>query len=238
MADKRLIMPTTIAQVIVKYLQDGQPMENVMYCQKLHQDIALTGFAPADFDGGAADHVNDQVTAWLTTFWAGFAPTNCECVGTEIVWNTAVGTGPLEGRSYTGSPYPIVGTNDTGPLPNNVTIAVSLRTKLLGRSFHGRVYMVGIGKGQVDDSTPNQIKPAEVSDIVDGWESFRTSLSATTGVDPVLDKFPLGVASFRHDKADRTEAVFTEGDHFTLSDTYLDSQRRRLPAHNRHGRHH
>lgn len=233
MPDKRLAMPKSVGQVSMHFQLDGQPCENVFYVQKNHRDTGLSDWVPADFDSGMADTVNGLVSDWLTGSWAPNANHDAACMGVDIVWNTAVGTGPLEGRTYTGSPYPISGTLTGEAFPNGVTVAISFRTALLGRSFHGRLYYVGVSREQVDATAPNVLKPDAGVSLQAAYEGLRTSLAASIGVGP-MDKSPMGVTSFVHAGALRSPAVFNEITTVTLTDLYLDSQRRRLPGHNRH----
>jgi len=236
MSDKRLRMPVECAQVVIKYLMDGQPCENVFYVQKLHQDTEFGDPAPAAFDDGAAAVVADRVEQWLNPHWAAFAHSLASAVETNIIWNTVAGIGPLEGRVFTYGAGPIVGTNSGDALPNNCTIAVELRTGLLGRSFHGRMYVVGLNDGHLDVDAPNRLKLTSVSDIIALFGNLSDSLNNHTGEIGVFpqDRFPMGVMSFVHDGSDRAEALFTLETQMTLSDPFLDSMRRRLPAHNRH----
>lgn len=234
MADKRLKMPTEVAQVIVRYTADNQPMENVFYVKKQHSIDGGTTWADAPFNSGAADAVASDVADWLTGSWGPFAASDTSATQTEIVWCTAPG-GPLAGNVYSGSPYPIAGGLTGGNLPNSVTVAVGIRTRLLGRSFHGRLYVCGIGKDHVDDVTPNALNSAGATGVIGVFTDLLTALAADHGVALLLDRFPLGVASFITGGTDRTAALFTEADHVALSDNYLDNQRRRLPGHNRHG---
>lgn len=233
MADKRLQMPNSCAQVAIKYLLDGQPCENVLYVEHLHQTVLDVSVAAA-FDGGAADVVGTRVKDWLTDHWAGFAHTLAEATEVDVVWNTVTGVGPLAGKVYQDSDFPIVGTNSGEPLPNNCTIAVELRTGLLGRSYHGRQYAVGLNDGHIDADSPNRLKAASLTDIPAIWEELRTSLANWTGIIAPRDGFPMQVMSFVHNGGVRTPATIQAVDACTLSDPFLDSARRRLPGHNRH----
>lgn len=237
MADKRLQMPQSCAQVLIKYLLDGQPCENVLYVEHRHQSVIDVTVA-ADFDGGAADVVGARIKTWLTDHWQGFAHGLAEATEVDVIWNTVTGAGPLAGRVYQDSDYPIVGSNIGEPLPNNCTIAVELRTDLLGRSFHGRQYVVGLNDGHIDADAPNKLKAASLTDVPGIWESLRTDLANWTGIIAPRDAFPLQVMSFVHNGVARTPATIEEVKSCTISDPFLDSMRRRLPGHNRHGRRH
>lgn len=235
MADRRLVLPTSGAQVTLKFLQDGQPMENVMYVKHQHSPDSGVTWSDADFDGGAADTVNTDLATWYSAQMAPFVAENITATGADVVWNTSVGAGPLEGRTYSGSPWPIAPAGGNPALPNSCTIAVSLRTAILGRSFHGRVFLCGLGRNSVDPTAPNSVQPSDATQIITAFTDLVNAWKANHGAGLILDRFPMQVASFRHAGADRSPAMLTDVDHVTLSDLSIDNQRRRLPFHNRHG---
>lgn len=242
MADKRLKLPTSVAQLVIKYLLDGQPVENVLYCQKQHQDTSLSDQVSAAFDTGAADVVADRVKSWLTDHWAGLAGDHAIATELDVIWNTVEGVGPLRGNVYSSGGWPIPGTNGGTSMPNNVTVAVEMRTSLLGRSFHGRTYFVGMNSGLYDSATPNQLKAASLIDLPAVYELLRNAMADTTElITYPRDYFPLGVVSYVGGEGSTTlspiirdPALFTKATAFVLADPFLDSQRRRLPGHNRH----
>jgi hypothetical protein len=234
LSDKRLRMPVSCAQVAVLYQLDGQPCENVFYVQHEHQVDLITGFNPAAVDSGFADATEATIRAWLIADWQPNAGTDAAVTGVNIVWNTVAGVGPLEGKAYSGAPYPLTGTMVGDNFPNSVTLAISIKTAFLGRSFHGRLYFVGLNRGHVDVAAPNVVKPAASISIQAAYEGLRTTLEASYGGPPIEDKAPMGVMSFRHANADRVTGLFTPATRLALTDNFLDVQRRRLPGHNRH----
>lgn len=237
MSDKRLKMPTEAAQVVIKYLLDGQPCENVLYVTKYHTDAGPLidgGGSRVAFDAGAADDVATNVKTWLQDHWAGLAGTQAQATEVDVIWNTVALTGPLQGNVYQDSDYPIPGTNTGDPVPNNVTVAVEMRTHLLGRSFHGRVYLVGMNTGLLDASTPNVLKTASLADVPAVFNELWSGLNGWHSITAPADRYRLGVMSYVHNGAVRSPAIITDVSGFALSDPYLDSMRRRLPGHNRH----
>lgn len=246
MADKRFQMPLSCAQVVIKYDMDGQPVENVMYVEHKHRDTELSGLTGANFNADNADWVGSVVKTWLAGTWAGIAHDKVSATEIDVIWNTAVGTGPLEGRVYQDSDFPIVGSNGGSPLPNNVTVAIEFKTNNLGRSFHGRQYVVGLCSGQYDPATPNVLKTTSLTDLPAAYNLLRTTLAdfefKTLDVpDALNDTFPLMVMSYVGGEGSttsspilRSPALNTEVTNCVLSDPYLDSMRRRLPGHNRH----
>lgn len=241
MADKRLNLPTAAAQILIKYLLDDQPCESVMYCEHEHRATLLDGYASAPFNASNADVVATRVKAWLTDHWADTSHTKAEATEVEVIWNTGVGTGPLGGKVYQDSDYPIVGTQTEAALPNNATIAVKWSTGLIGRAFHGRTYHVGLTTNQVSVDHPNVLTDEARSGLIAAYDALRVGMAAAEFVtldidDPVNDRFPLQVVSFVDAGSPRVPAVTTVVTSAALTDSFLDSMRRRLPAHNRHGR--
>lgn len=111
-------------------------------------------------------------------------------------------------------------------MPNNVSMTVSFRTGLRGRSFRGRNYVTGL---TIDQVTGNQIIPAVVADFIAAYEALGTAISGSgwtwivasrfSGVDPTTKK-PIPRA------AGVTEPVIA----VVVVDAFVDSQRRRLPT--------
>lgn len=238
--DRRLALPLSVAQVLVKWNLDGQPAESVFYVKHQHRDTELGILSAANFNVANADYVAGLFKSWIQDHWSANAHARAAATEVDVIWNTVLATGPLEGRVYQDSDYPIPGTGSGGGMPNNVTAAVELRTDLLGRSFHGRTYFPGALLTLVDAATdPNVITPGNVGVLINMYEALRTALASlefhTLGVaDAINDNFPLQVASFRSGGADRTLAVCTTVTSCTMSDAFVDSMRRRLPGHNRH----
>lgn len=108
-------------------------------------------------------------------------------------------------------------------LPNNVTIAVSLRTGLTGRSARGRWFWQGLTEGQV-----------VANDVTAG-----TGVSIVAAIDNLLSAigdlgYDVTIVSFRSGGVPRPggPVYFTVTDAL-LVDTVTDSQRRRLPGRGR-----
>lgn len=106
--------------------------------------------------------------------------------------------------------------------PNNVTIAVGLRTGLRGRSFRGRIYHIGFATSM---TSLNQILPTDLPGFITNYSGLLT-----LGVAPI---FHLQVLSYQTNLLVNNPAVATPVTGITV-DVNLDSQRRRLPGHNRH----
>lgn len=113
--------------------------------------------------------------------------------------------------------------NLTDPsLPNNCTVAVGLKTGFSGRSFRGRAFHVGMTEIL---RTGNQITGTTQTALIAAYNALRGPFST--------NNYFLGILSLHHNGAARTSGLFTPVNAVTV-DINLDSQRRRLPGHNRH----
>lgn len=119
---------------------------------------------------------------------------------------------------------PTVGAVAGTFMPNNVTVAISLRTGLSGRSFRGRVYHCGLASSYILN---NSIQPSLLPNILTGYRN----LILPAGNVPTAG-FELVVLSYYANKAVRAAPVPTPVTAMQ-SDGILDSQRRRLPGRGR-----
>lgn len=107
-------------------------------------------------------------------------------------------------------------------LPNNCTVAVGLKTGFSGRSFRGRAFHIGLTEAL---RTGNQVTTTTQTALIAAYMALRGPFST--------NNYVLGVLSTRHNKADRAAGLFSLVNQVTVN-PFLDSQRRRLPEHNRH----
>lgn len=122
----------------------------------------------------------------------------------------------------------ISGTNTANPAPNNVTIATAMRTGLAGRSNRGRSYWIGITDVMY---TANNIVPTIQGQILAAYAALLTALSSNSTPLVVLSKYS-GTDS-NGKPIPRAAGVHTPITSVSM-DITMDSQRRRLPGHNRH----
>ncbi|HET6263178.1 MAG TPA: hypothetical protein VFG99_13215 [Chloroflexia bacterium] len=123
-------------------------------------------------------------------------------------------------------PLPVArpGGDGGGPTPPQVTAAVSLRTGLGGRSFRGRIYLVGVPGGQTQPT--GLLVEAYRVQVQNAYEGLRASL-ANAG-------YPLQVLSLYSGKTPageripRAEGLLTPVQTVVVGNR-LDTQRRRLP---------
>lgn len=109
-------------------------------------------------------------------------------------------------------------------LPDNCTIAIKKGTGLAGRGMRGRVYWVGLSASQQANDTYNS---TEVTAIVTALEALRSAVEAVANcgmaiVHSQLNGTPLD------------PRTWTQVLSHVAVDSTIDSQRRRLLAHNVH----
>lgn len=112
------------------------------------------------------------------------------------------------------------GIKEGAPLPNNVTIAVSFRTGYSGRSRRGRLYHLGLVEGDVTD---NNVGVLNAAAILGAYGNFFAEVASTTSSQHV-------VVSYCNNGEWRTDALVTPVASYVLTDTTVDTQRKRLPA--------
>lgn len=185
----------------------SQEVENVLHFR--------TAAAPTGADLAA---IAEGVEDWWVTNIAPLVPTS-------VVYREVYAT---DQTSATGATFTASGASGTtGGLtlteePNNVTLAISLRTAFRGRSFRGRIYHIGFGQLQVVD---NEVTPSHVAAL----NAAYSELLQTTN----FGGNALAVASRYSNNAPRVLGICTEVTDVVIADTVVDSQRRRLPGRGR-----
>lgn len=190
-----------MAQLI--FQQESQFIENTLYFEK---------------DGGWTPTTMGVLAGLVVDWWKD----NLQPHLTDRMHFLQVIVNNLASESAPGIIY-TTGLPDTGSvsghdLPLNVTMAVSFRTGLRGRSYRGRNYLCGmIDTGQAHST----IDPTYLSSIKTAYEALITEVEPE-GIEWV-------VVSRYHNKAPRTTGVASQI--LTVSvDSTTDSQRRRLPG--------
>lgn len=110
------------------------------------------------------------------------------------------------------------GTRTSPMLPNNVTLAIKRETGLAGRSRRGRIYWPGITEDM--QSSSNEILTGTAATLAVQLNTLLSSQLSDNSVTEVIYHRKVGTG---------TPVVG-----YTITDLNLDSQRRRLPGHNRH----
>lgn len=118
------------------------------------------------------------------------------------------------------------GTDSAPPLPNNVTLAVSFRTALRGRSFRGRNYIVGITE---DSNTGSEVTGAYASAVSAAYEQLLSGGGVLGDEIWVVASRFSGVDVNGH-PIPRVAGISTPITSVVVVDLTIDSQRRRLPG--------
>lgn len=112
----------------------------------------------------------------------------------------------------------IHGTDAASPLPNNVSFALTRRSGHAGRANRGRVFAFGITSAQMNgENSLAASRAGTYRSLYDGL--MAAQLSDNNATEVILH---------------RKLGTFIEVEQYGFSDLFVDSQRRRLPGHNRH----
>jgi hypothetical protein len=200
-----------IAQVSMQFVKDGQPCENVYH---VHTEDA--SWTPTTLLALA-----DAFDTWDNTSVKNLRA-NDSSLMQIVVRDLTTEFSPSVEKILT-TPRP--GTGAGNPMPNGVSLAISWRTGLSGRSFRGRTYHLGMSDtGFVSASV---ISASRASTFANAYAQLITAVIAANGA------WLLVVASRMSGNAHRAAILPTTI--LTVSvDVNTDSMRRRLPGHNRH----
>lgn len=119
----------------------------------------------------------------------------------------------------------VAGTHTGSHYPSHVTWAIKWTTGLSGRSNRGRTYWIGLTESMSSAVDDNQIDPTVAGAIVSAASNIITGT--------IPDTAQLVVVSRRLNNAWRSPPVTIPITAVGYADQIFDSQRRRLPGHNR-----
>lgn len=167
---------------------------------------------------------------WNDTAVSGAAPYQNRVTQTTLVQtqcrDLTTQTSPVVITPYTGAHG--AGTDTSGPLNNGLTKAFTARSGLSGRSQRGRIFVVGIGVGELVSGDPNLLSPAFLDEYVRQLDGLITQVHAANA------SWTLSVISRFHNNAPRSIGVTTPITSWGYANQYVDFQRRRAPGHARH----
>lgn len=193
------------AQVRMQFLYAGQRCENVYHVEN-------TGA----WDVASLQDLGDAFIDWWDTELKAFMPATGSLE--QVVLRDLTTEAGIAVERTTG--LPLVGTNGSPQLPNNVTVAVKWSTGLAGRSFRGRTYHIGMPENSTVDNT---VSSGPLADLLAAYD-------ALIGVPPAVNPdYSLVVVSLFHANAPRVAGVTTPILDSSIDPT-IDSQRRRLPG--------
>jgi hypothetical protein len=203
--------------VSIEFLQtlSGEKTENVLHAGN------GTGSAINEADIIA---LAEQAWTWWQSAWSAH-------VGNNLVLNSVLCTDLATPTGFQAAygPTPEVGALSGPKLTNNASFSIKLSTGFRGRSMRGRWFVQGILESQL--ASENHVDAT----VIGQWESVLNSglTSIVSGLSTILF---IGVLSRRTAGALRPHGIITPANTWTAVDDIIDSQKRRLPAHNRHRR--
>lgn len=124
--------------------------------------------------------------------------------------------GGFAAEASTGSP--VNGEMPGETLPNNVALCYTKRTARAGRSRRGRLYLCGLVESQVNGNFLADGVAATLGGI---WDDVRGGIEAAGMIMVVVSRYT--------NLAPRPTGIYTEVTSVDLTDTRVDSMRRRLP---------
>jgi hypothetical protein len=193
-----------VASVELIYSVNGITAENVFHVQK-----------GSPYTLAQLQALRTTVNGWDAASWAG-----SRCGGALLtrIRTKALDTSASPTEDYT-LPVARGGTVGGPLLPSNATFAMKLVTGLAGRSFRGRLYVVGIGSVFLG-ATANQVSLGTATTFLTLLTNLITVLAAAGHT--------LGVVSYRSGGVYRPTGLFTPAIGWTYVDLNMDSMRRRL----------
>lgn len=152
------------------------------------------------------------IETWATTWWDAIASSAWSL---DLITVRAMNT---EEDVMATKVSTAVGAIVADPLPSQVTLAISLRTGLSGRSNRGRLFHVGLRQAQTSGS---YLDPGEVPAIIECYTELRDAFQVVN--------MNWVIASFQEDGLAKNPATMRTVTDIILTDTILDSQDRRTP---------
>lgn len=196
------------AQVNMIYDFDGQMCENVYY---------VKGAGPWDLTMLQALEL--EFANWEDTYAKVYRNTSTRLTKIFVRDMTTSSGAELEVDAN------IVGVWVGAVVPQNVTISLKAQTGMAGRDRRGRTYWIGLADNMLGP-TAGQILGSVVLNLVTCLQHLVTTAFTNSG--------QLVVAHRRSGGAWITPAETYQILSYIAADNYVDSQRRRLPGHNRH----
>lgn len=173
-------------------------------------------------NGGPVSAATLVTIATLVWDWA--EATYLPLLSAEILMNEVVATdmSTISGGQYTYAPdATTIGGVGGYDLPNEVSLAVSLRSAFRGRSARGRTYVMSLNDGQMADT--NNVLPATATAFAAAFNTLRASAAAIAK--------PLTIVSYRSEGVVRPGGpVYFTVTNAVVVDTVVDSMKRRKPG--------
>jgi hypothetical protein len=186
------------------YIYDGQRCQNNFYVEH------VSGW----FDATQRT-VADEMCNWWITKLATWVPQSCQLVQIDY---RDLSTYDGNAGTFTNG-LPVVGSHNSQQVPNNCSVAVSMKTARRGRSYRGRIYHIGLAEDEVEK---NDLVGNFHYNLQTAYEDLLTTVNAVPDCTMV-------VVSRYSNKVARSVGVATAITGAVVN-TKIDSQRRRLPG--------
>jgi hypothetical protein len=133
-----------------------------------------------------------------------------------------VRTVPFGGLDIPITPVPGTKGGGVGGTPASVCLAVKKNTGNLGRSGRGRWFWP-VSDSNAFGAGGNFVTPTFLADVVTALTNFQNAIESA------LLPATMGIVSYQTGGAMRSAGLFQQITSFSTSDSFIDSQRRRLP---------
>jgi hypothetical protein len=205
-------VPNT-ALVEVKMLWRNQQVENTLWVQN----------RAGPFDVIRAGDLAAAVKNWFTATYLTLISNEVEALAV-LVTDQEDPAGPIATATFAGD----IGGAPTPSQANNVTLAITFRTGLRGRGFHGRNYIIGV-PGTVIGG--NDVSAGFRDDIQSAYQTLRTDLDAVEFDHVVAHRFEGStIVGGKKVPTPLAVGVTTPILAYAFFDSTVDAQRRRLPG--------
>jgi len=201
-------------EAIMRYTWNGQRCENTLW----FETVGGTAPSPAELATLGAD-----LHSWYQTYLIPFQ--GSVCVLNEIYLRQAVAEGGVE-LTVPGDLLD-VGSAGGDPEAGNVTLTVSFRTGLSGRSYRGRNYSIGMTKSHQSGGTASS---TYVEGLEDAYSELKNIIDTSGDFVWIVYSQYDGVNEETGNPIPRLTPLTTPISTAIVVDDRTDSQRRRLRA--------
>lgn len=211
------IWPGIASLTVSAVLPSSDVAQNILHFMK--NDLTAWG------TGDLTNLVNSFDT-WLGTTNGKKALTDHMATSVTIT-NLLARDHTVDGGAEYGKTVTHAGSQAGNILASGLTFAITLRTGLVGRSYRGRIFLIGL-TAPFTITTPDTVLNTAADDVVSGWNDLIT---VAEGWSPAMKWV---VLSKQHANAWRATGIGTPIVTTGYSELVLDYQRRRAPYHARH----
>jgi len=201
-------------EAILRYTWNGQRCENTLWFKTVGGTIPSEGEIAA---------LGADLHSWYQTYLIPIQ--GSVCVLNEIYLRQAL----IAGGAELTIPGDLLDVGSAGgdPEAGNVTLTVSFRTGLSGRSYRGRNYSIGMTKSQQSGGTASS---AYVEALEDAYSELKNIIDTTGDFVWVIYSQYEGVDAGTGNPIPRLTPLMTPVSTAIVVDDRTDSQRRRLRA--------